>query len=58
MPKSKKRFSEYLPKVGYNGSFLFEPVLIEEIELEISNVDTNKQSIWILLLPNKLTKVL
>ena len=35
MPNSNRWFSQYLPVTGYNGSFLFEPVLTEEIELEL-----------------------
>lgn len=41
MPSSNRRFSEYLP-TGYNDSFLFEPVLAEEIELELMLIPSNK----------------
>ena len=41
MPSSNRRFSEYLP-TGYNDSFLFEPVLAEEIELELMLIPSDK----------------
>ena len=42
MQASNRRFSEYLPITDYHGSFVFEPVLTKEIELEILLTPTKK----------------
>ena len=35
IPPRNKHFSDYLPTIAYSDSFLFEPVLSSEVELEI-----------------------
>ena len=42
MQASNRRFSEYLPITDYHGSFVSQPVLTKEIELEILLTPTKK----------------
>ena len=42
IPNGNKHFSDYLPTMGYSDSFLFEPVISSEIELEIMLAPSGK----------------
>ena len=42
IPNSRTHFSEYLPKRSNAGSFVFQPVIPTEIELEILSTPSNK----------------
>ena len=41
-PKCNETFSQYLPKINHNCSFVFEPVLPYEVQLEIMRIPSNK----------------
>ena len=58
LPNTGNRpISEYLLIIGYIGSFLLEPLLTEEMELELMLTPSNK-ALWFVFLPYTLTKVL
>ena len=42
MPNPPKQFTEYLPKLNFDGSFFFNPVSPSDIELEIMTTPINK----------------
>ena len=42
IPQSVNSFTNYLPHFVHSGSFVFEPVLPKEIELEITSLPSNK----------------
>ena len=42
IPPGNKHFSDYLPTIAYSDSFLFEPVLSSEVELEIMLAPSGK----------------
>ena len=47
IPNSNKLFTQYLPKINFNGSFVLEPVLSTEIELELMRNPSNKShGVW------------
>ena len=47
IPNSNTLFTQYLPKINFNGSFVFEPVLPTEIELELMRTPSNKShGLW------------
>ena len=47
IPNSNKSFAQYLPKINFNGSFVFEPVLSTKVELELLRTPCNKShGLW------------
>ena len=42
IPQPSTSFTSYLPRFAHSGSFVFEPVLPTEIELEIISIPLNK----------------